>query len=93
MNGYLFRSYKKYTDLKDCISYKMGFQSKYQSDEERQKARREQKNRHSSQPYEYKLCEVTIMLGNKWKHEKTIKHTRNEKKTKQTDGKFHNETQ
>ena len=52
----------------------MVFQLKYATAVKRLEAQREQKNRHSSQPYECKLCEVTIMLGNKWKHEKTKKH-------------------
>ena len=43
----------------------MGFQSKYQSAEERQKARREHKNNYAKKQYKCTLCEVTIMLGNK----------------------------
>ena len=55
----------------------MGFQSKYQSDEERQKARREHKNNYAKKEYNCEICKVTILLGNKYKHQKTKKHIRN----------------
>ena len=54
----------------------MGFQLKYTNAEERLVAQREQKNRYSKKPYCCPNCKVTIMLGNKWKHQKTKKHKR-----------------
>ena len=52
----------------------MGFQLKYATAEERSVAQREQKNRYSKKPYYCPNCEATIMLGNKWKHQRTKKH-------------------
>ena len=54
----------------------MGVQLKYTNAEERLVAQREQKNRYSKKPYCCPNCKVTIMLGNKWKHQKTKKHRR-----------------
>ena len=52
----------------------MVFQLQYATAEERLAAQREQKNRYSRKPYECPNCEVIILLGNKWKHERTKKH-------------------
>ena len=49
----------------------MGFQSKYLTAEERLEAQRDNKNRYSKKPYSCPNCKVTIMLGNKWKHQTT----------------------
>ena len=60
----------------------MGFQQKYITAEDRLEAKREQKNRYSQKPYCCPNCEVTIMLGNKWKHQRTKKHKRSEEMVK-----------
>ena len=67
---------KKLIDLKDCILYRMGFQQKYTTAEKRLVAQREQKNTYSKKPYCCPNCKVTIMLGNKWKPQRTKKHMR-----------------
>ena len=73
--------FEKLINLMDLILYihiyKMGFQSKYQTAEERLEAKRDNKTRYSKIPYCCPKCKVTIMLGNKWKHQTTKNHRRN----------------
>ena len=55
----------------------MVFQCKYQSDEERKKAYREQQNSYSMKDWKCDVCDIVIKRGNKTKHLNTKKHIQN----------------
>ena len=55
----------------------MGFPIKYESEEERLAAIRQSKNNYSNKSFTCSRCGVTILLGNKHKHENTKKHRTN----------------
>ena len=55
----------------------MVFQCKYQSDEERNKAYKEQQNNYAMRDWKCDVCNIEIKLGNKTKHLNTKKHIQN----------------
>jgi phosphopantetheinyl transferase (holo-ACP synthase) len=52
---------------------------KYQTEEERKIAHKEQQNKYAAKAWTCKECKCTIRLGNKWQHLKSIKHKNNTK--------------
>ena len=53
---------------------------KYQTEEERKIAYKEQQNNYAAKDWTCKECKCTIRLGNKCKHLRSIKHKNNTNK-------------
>src|SRR5271157_2065312 len=60
--------------LKKSILYIMSPPCKYVNDEERIKAYREKQNKYAMQDWVCEICHCVIKLGNKTKHQNSLKH-------------------